>query len=156
MLESQQGTDVVERNIVERTGKALEKIITSGVDFPTSVLVWHIATDMCYYFGDNASTHDDDYDHSSDYDESDHSFDDDDDDDNDNDDDDSDEKKKRRQMKKRKQMKKHKQVSRELSNYVTYLVFKCGVMLTTNSQLVHDEVHREITTVLSRGYYSSR
>ena len=43
MLESQQGTDVV-----ERTGKALEKIITGGVDFPTSVLVWHIATDICY------------------------------------------------------------------------------------------------------------
>uniref|UniRef100_A0A0E0AHZ6 DUF4220 domain-containing protein n=1 Tax=Oryza glumipatula TaxID=40148 RepID=A0A0E0AHZ6_9ORYZ len=39
---------------------------------------------------------------------------------------------------------KKKKVSRELSNYIMYLVFKCGVMLTVNSQLVHDRALREI------------
>ncbi|XP_062223542.1 uncharacterized protein LOC133922292 [Phragmites australis] len=76
------------------------------VDFPTSVLIWHIATDICYYCGDNASTDSD-------------------------------------------QMKKDKQVSRELSKYIMYLVFKCGVMLTTNSQYVHDKAQGEISRSLS-------
>lgn len=39
---------------------------------------------------------------------------------------------------------KKKKVSRELSNYIMYLVFKCGVMLTVNSQLVHDRALGEI------------
>ena len=30
-----------------------------GVDFPTSVLTWHIATDMCYRLDDQAEKHDD-------------------------------------------------------------------------------------------------
>lgn len=46
-------------------------------------------------------------------------------------------------------MKKHKQVSRELSNYIMYLVFKCGIMFTSQSQLVHDKAHDEINEILS-------
>jgi hypothetical protein len=77
---------------------------SSNIDFPTSVLIWHIATDMCYYYcGENASSD---------------------------------------------EAKKHVMASRKLSNYVMYLVFKCGVMLTSNSQLVHDSVHGEIRDVL--------
>ncbi|RLN09064.1 hypothetical protein C2845_PM11G18120 [Panicum miliaceum] len=90
----------------ERLRKALVKTIGSDVDFPTSVLIWHIATDICYYFEDNGST-------------------------------DSSE------------MKKHKRMSREISNYIMYLVFKSGVMLTTNSQYVHEKAHDEISTLLS-------
>lgn len=78
-----------------------------SANFPTSVLIWHIATDMCYYFGDNDDSTDSD------------------------------------------QMKKHKQMSRELSNYIMYLVFKCGIMLTSQSQLVHDKAHGEINGILS-------
>ncbi|KAL6897938.1 hypothetical protein ACP4OV_006897 [Aristida adscensionis] len=85
---------------------ALEKSISSGVDFPTRVLIWHIATDICYYFGDDTSTDSGD-------------------------------------------MKKNKEMSRELSNYIMYLVFKCGVMLTSKSQFVHEEVHCEIREVLT-------
>jgi hypothetical protein len=99
-----------------RLRKALvETTIGSDVDFPTSVLIWHVATDICYYFRDNdsASTNDSD------------------------------------DMNK---VKKHKQMSRELSNYIMYLVFKSGVMLTTNSQLVHDEAHGEIRRTLSGQY----
>ncbi|XP_066374488.1 uncharacterized protein [Miscanthus floridulus] len=81
-----------------------------SADFPTSVLIWHIATDMCCYFGDN-----DDDDSTTDSD----------------------------------QMKKHKQMSRELSNYVMYLVFKCGIMLISQSQFVHDKAHDEINGILS-------
>ncbi|CAL5059451.1 unnamed protein product [Urochloa decumbens] len=91
--------------VSERPGKALVQSSSSDVDFPTSVLIWHLATDMCYYSSDNASTG------------SDH-------------------------------VKKRKQMSRELSNYITYLVFKCSVMLTTSSQLVHEKVHGEIRELL--------
>ena len=79
---------------------------------PTSVLIWHVATDICYYFRDTdgACTND--------------SLD----------------------MNK---VQKHKQMSRELSNYIMYLVFKSGVMMTTNSQLVHDKAHVEISAILS-------
>ncbi|CAL4996670.1 unnamed protein product [Urochloa decumbens] len=88
-------------------GSALYRSTSSSVDFPTSVLIWHIATDICYYLGDdNASTSSD-------------------------------------------KMKKHKKISRELSNYIMYLVFKCGVMLTSQSQFVHEEVHCEIRDVLT-------
>ncbi|CAO2147841.1 unnamed protein product [Urochloa humidicola] len=86
--------------------KALEKIITGNIDFPTSALIWHIATDICYYSGSVASSNSD-------------------------------------------KVNKHRQMSRELSNYIMYLVFKCGVMLTSNSQLVHDEAHHEIGFILS-------
>ncbi|CAL4979666.1 unnamed protein product [Urochloa decumbens] len=86
-----------------RPTNALVRSINSSVDFSTSVLIWHIATEICYYLGDNAST-------SSDHD----------------------------------QMMMCKEMSRKLSNYIMYLVFKCGVMLTSNSQLLHDKVHEEI------------
>ncbi|CAL4982814.1 unnamed protein product [Urochloa decumbens] len=88
-----------------RKAKALEKSIRA--DFPTAVLIWHIATDMCYY-GAKSST------------------------------DDSDD-----------QMTKHKNMSRQLSNYIMYLVFKCDVMLTSNSKLLHDDAHAEIRETLS-------
>jgi len=47
-------------------------------------------------------------------------------------------------------VKKHKQMSTEVSNYIMYLVFKCGVMLTTNSKIAHDNARDEIYQVLSR------
>ncbi|KAL6658493.1 hypothetical protein ACP70R_004079 [Stipagrostis hirtigluma subsp. patula] len=91
--------------VFTRTREALEKIISNGADFPTSVLIWHIATDICYYFEDHAISN-------------------------------------------YKRMKKYKEVSRELSNYIMYLVFKCGMKLTTNSQLLHDKAHDEIEDIL--------
>jgi hypothetical protein len=93
----------------ERPGKALVKTIIHGVDFPTSVLIWHIATKICYYCSEDGDD---------------------------------------TRMSSHQQLKKYKQLSRELSNYIMYLVFKCGVMLTTNSQLVHDRAHRQIAAVL--------
>ncbi|KAL6629465.1 hypothetical protein ACP70R_029230 [Stipagrostis hirtigluma subsp. patula] len=89
-----------------RTGKALEKSVRSGADFPTSVLIWHIATEICYYNGDSTSNNSD-------------------------------------------KLKKDKEVSRELSNYIMYLVFKCNVMLTSNCRLIHDNAHSEIRSILS-------
>ena len=47
------------------------------------------------------------------------------------------------------EMKKHRHMSREISNYIMYLVFRSGVMLTTNSQYVHEKAHDEISTLLS-------
>ncbi|PAN17326.1 hypothetical protein PAHAL_3G122300 [Panicum hallii] len=78
------------------TLEALEETVRSGFDFPTSLLIWHIATDICYY-SDQVKEHNS-----------------------------------------------HKKMSRELSQYVMYLVFKCGVMLTTNSEIVHDNTREEI------------
>ena len=89
-----------------RQRKAVVKTIGSDVDFPTCVLIWHIATDICYYFEDNDSTDSN-------------------------------------------KMKKHRHMSKEISNYIMYLVFKSGVMLTTNSQYVHEKAHDEISTLLS-------
>jgi len=66
-----------------------------GVDFPTSVLTWHIATDMCYRLDDQAEKHDDGSDSA------------------------------------------NKKMTMKLSNYIMYLIFKCRVMLTTNSKLMH-------------------
>jgi len=66
-----------------------------GVDFPTSVLTWHIATDMCYRLDDQAEKHDDGSDSA------------------------------------------NKKMAMKLSNYIMYLIFKCRVMLTTNSKLMH-------------------
>ncbi|CAL5066589.1 unnamed protein product [Urochloa decumbens] len=83
--------------------EALHRTTSSSVAFPTSVLIWHIATDICYYCKDKASASS-----SSAY------------------------------------MNKHKEMSRELSNYVMYLVFKCGVMLTTNAQLAHDRTRDQV------------
>ena len=66
-----------------------------GVDFPTSVLTWHIATDMCYRLDDQAEKHDDGSDSA------------------------------------------NKKMAMKLSNYIMYLIFKCRVMLTANSKLMH-------------------
>jgi hypothetical protein len=95
------------------TLKALEEITTSRADFPTSVLVLHIATDICYHFGAGTNSDDD------------------------------------------QAVKEHKQISTELSNYIMYLVFKCGVMLTTNSQIVHNIARDEIIQVFSRDSHVS-
>ncbi|KAF8741154.1 hypothetical protein HU200_013635 [Digitaria exilis] len=123
--------------------QALHKYTGSGFDFPTSVLIWHIATDMCYYNckkarGGEASISD------------------------------SDSKAKKVEAstrlgsdkKARKgeastsgsddQTKKLKQMSRQLSNYIMYLVFKCRVMLTDHSQLVHDKTHDEIEALIGK------
>ncbi|VAI64007.1 unnamed protein product [Triticum turgidum subsp. durum] len=37
-----------------------------------------------------------------------------------------------------------KKMSRELSNYIMYLVFKCGVMLTARTEILHDKAQREM------------
>ncbi|TVU32608.1 hypothetical protein EJB05_24346, partial [Eragrostis curvula] len=91
-------------NSATRIGEALGRSI--NVDFPISVLIWHIATDMCYYCGDDSTTRTD-------------------------------------QMNKD-----NKQVSRELSNYILYLVFKCGVKRTTGSQVVRYRACCEIRDLL--------
>lgn len=75
-------------------GSALDKSTSSGVDFSTSVLIWHIATDMRYYTttrdGDSSSICSDDD--------------------------------------RVKTTKERKEMSRQLSSYIIYLVFNCGVM----------------------------
>uniref|UniRef100_A0ACD5ZFK0 Uncharacterized protein n=1 Tax=Avena sativa TaxID=4498 RepID=A0ACD5ZFK0_AVESA len=86
---------------------ALYHSINGVKDFPTSILIWHIATDICYYCG-NSDTNNTNSE---------------------------------RSMAK-------KQISRELSNYIFYLVFKCGVMLTSNTQLVYNKVHAEIYRIV--------
>lgn len=77
----------------------LEKSI-HDVEFPTSVLIWHIATDILY-FQDDTNT----------------------------------------QMKK---------LSRELSNYIMYLVFKCGVLLTSRSELLYHNALVEMKKVFEQ------
>jgi hypothetical protein len=86
-------------------GKALEDCIS--FDFPISVLIWHIATDMCYYVGDKTST---DPEKSEEY--------------------------------------NYKKISRELSNYIMYLICKCGVALTVNFHLVLDMTYDRISETL--------
>uniref|UniRef100_R7WBF7 Uncharacterized protein n=1 Tax=Aegilops tauschii TaxID=37682 RepID=R7WBF7_AEGTA len=68
-----------------------------STDMPTSVLIWHIATEICYLTEENNN----------------------------------DPPKKTR-------------VSRDLSNYIMYLVFTCGVMPTGSSKLVPLLTHKEI------------
>ncbi|KAF8641920.1 hypothetical protein HU200_067632 [Digitaria exilis] len=92
----------------------LEESVRSGVDFPRCVLIWHIATEICFHYdsrGDKEAT-------ITSY---------------------SDELSK----------KPYKQMSRELSNYIMYLVFKCRVMLTTYSNVVHDQTRQQIVKILS-------
>ena len=36
-------------------------------------------------------------------------------------------------------MNKHKERSRQLSNYIMYLIFKRGVLLSSDSQIVHND-----------------
>ena len=93
------------------TLKLLGENFRSSADFPTSVLILHIATDICYHFG-GTNHSDPDHDEAA--------------------------------------VMKHKQTSTELSNYIMYLVFKSGVMLTINSQIVHDRTRGEINELLSQ------
>jgi hypothetical protein len=90
------------------TGAVLRQSL-KDVDFPTSVLLWHIATDVCFFRaggggGDGCAPP-------------------------------AGEEKKRI-------------ISRQLSNYIMYLVFKCGVLRTSGSQFLllkaHDEALRLI------------
>ncbi|KAJ1276555.1 hypothetical protein BS78_05G222800 [Paspalum vaginatum] len=100
----------MDRNQVPEPGQpgdALQKSISSAIDFPTSVLICHIATDICYFSDDRGCDTKPD------------------------------------------ELKKKKMVSRELSHYIMYLVFKCAVMLTTNSRFVHQRAHDEFTGFLS-------
>ncbi|KAK3152716.1 hypothetical protein QOZ80_2BG0162600 [Eleusine coracana subsp. coracana] len=41
-------------------------------------------------------------------------------------------------------------ISRELSNYIVYLIFKCGVFLTSNSQIMHERARCEIRALLHK------
>ncbi|WVZ50196.1 hypothetical protein U9M48_001473 [Paspalum notatum var. saurae] len=88
-----------------QSGYALHKSVSSTVDFPTSVLICHIATDICYFSDDGKGCGTEP-----------------------------------NELKKKK--------SRELSYYIMYLVFKCNVMLTTNSRFVHQRTHGELTKFL--------
>lgn len=99
----------------ERRSETLLRESLRDVDFPTSVLVWHIATGMCFFNVDAATaatatatttaaaaaaTTDPDQE--------------------------------------------KKIISRQLSNYVMYIIFKCGVMLTSNSQFLLRKANDEI------------
>lgn len=96
----------------ERRSETLLRESLRDVDFPTSVLVWHIATDMCFFNVDaatatattaaaaTASTTDPDHE--------------------------------------------KKIISRQLSNYIMYIIFKCGVMLTSNSKFLLGKANDEI------------
>ncbi|KAK3150074.1 hypothetical protein QOZ80_3AG0227520 [Eleusine coracana subsp. coracana] len=105
-LALQRWTDSHEDPDSARTGKTLQK--SMDLDFSTSVLIWNIATEMCYHYGQNNSNSDSD------------------------------------------EIKEDKQVSRELSNYIAYLVFKCKVLLTTSSRLLHNRANDEISEWLSK------
>ncbi|KAG2656583.1 hypothetical protein PVAP13_1KG095854 [Panicum virgatum] len=96
----------------ERSDCALHKSISSKVDFPTSVLIWHIATDICYFVTEDNDTEP-------------------------------------AEIKKKKN-------SRELSHYIMYLVFKCDVMLTSSSRLVHQKAHEGLAYLLSAGQQSTQ
>jgi hypothetical protein len=103
------------RKATTSTLRALEESVITSVDFPISVLIWHIATDICFrHSSDKNATTTTTY--SADG-----------------------------------LLKKHcyKEMSRELSNYIMYLVFQCGVMLTTYSNVVHDETLHGIADKLS-------
>ncbi|CAN6180650.1 unnamed protein product [Urochloa humidicola] len=89
---------IAEADYSIRPWEALQGTTSSSVAFPTSVLIWHIATDICYYFASSWDL----------------------------------------EMNK---------MSRVLSDYVMYLVFKCGVMLTTNAQLEHDRTRDQIEQI---------
>ncbi|WVZ95080.1 hypothetical protein U9M48_040885 [Paspalum notatum var. saurae] len=99
----------------ESIAQALANTISSVADFPTSVLMWHLATDICYYYsGDADSTTNN---HSN--------------------------------QEKEEEEEENKVVSRQISNYIMYPVFKCGVKLTPNSQHLHNKTHDEIRETLS-------
>ncbi|RLM98774.1 hypothetical protein C2845_PM06G21930 [Panicum miliaceum] len=100
---SSRGQLALQKRHQDHPDSALYRSTRSSVDFPTSVLIWHVATDMCYHLEDTSSA-----------------------------------------------VTKRKEMSRELSNYIMYLIFKCHVMLTSNSQLIHDRFHLEIRDILLR------
>ncbi|XP_051230445.1 uncharacterized protein [Lolium perenne] len=82
-----------------------EKVLSESVkevDFPTSVLIWHIATDIRFFTdaGGDASA--------------------------------------------------DKTISRQLSNYIMYLIFKCDVMLSSNSKFLLRKARDEITLTLKK------
>ncbi|XP_062208343.1 uncharacterized protein LOC133909807 [Phragmites australis] len=80
------------------------------VDFPTSVLLWHIATDICFFKAAAATAA-----HVNPAD------------------------------------KEKKIISRQLSNYIMYLVFKCGVMRTSASQFLLLKAHDEVLHHINAG-----
>ncbi|RCV39220.1 hypothetical protein SETIT_8G205900v2 [Setaria italica] len=82
---------------------ALHMSVSSRVEFPRSVLILHIATDICYFSEDTETD----------------------------------------------EAKKKKMMSRELSLYIMYLVFKCDVMLTSISRLAHEQAHEELKEIIS-------
>nr|XP_034607035.1 uncharacterized protein LOC117866855 isoform X2 [Setaria viridis] len=87
-----------------RSGYAeLHMCVSSRVEFPRSVLILHIATDICYFSEDTETD----------------------------------------------EAKKKKMMSRELSLYIMYLVFKCDVMLTSISRLAHEQAHEELKEIIS-------
>ncbi|KAJ1276559.1 hypothetical protein BS78_05G223200 [Paspalum vaginatum] len=99
----------------EQPKYALHKSTSSTVKFPKSVLIWHIATEICYFTKDigfdSLATKTD-------------------------------------------EVKKKVMMSRQLSHYIMYLVFKCDVMLATTSRYIHQDAHEELTKLLSHQRYS--
>ncbi|KAL6654196.1 hypothetical protein ACP70R_007661 [Stipagrostis hirtigluma subsp. patula] len=79
------------------------------VDFPTTVLLWHIATDVCFFKASTAAPPVNAAD------------------------------------------KDKKTISRQLSNYIMYLVFKCGVLRTSSSQFLLRKAQDEVLHLLNRG-----
>ncbi|CAD6252937.1 unnamed protein product [Miscanthus lutarioriparius] len=96
--------------LAERSGYVLHKSLSRRAEFPTSVLMWHIATDICYYSEDNGPD----------------------------------------------KTKTRKKLSREISHYIMYLVFKCDVMLTRNSRLMHTKVHEELAKFFSHDHLDEK
>ncbi|CAN6373195.1 unnamed protein product [Urochloa humidicola] len=90
-------------------------VSSSRVDFPTGVLIWHIATDICYFSAEDNKGGDIDPD----------------------------------------EMKKKKIMSREMSLYIMYLVFKCDVMLTSISRLAHKKAHEGLKEIIISGHQES-
>ncbi|KAJ1255712.1 hypothetical protein BS78_K169200 [Paspalum vaginatum] len=82
------------------------------LDFPTSVLVWHIATDVCFFSSAAGGTTTNSGDEAE---------------------------------------KKKTTISRQLSNYIMYLVFKCGVMRTSSSQFLLVKAHDEVLHLIKAG-----
>ncbi|KAF7072863.1 hypothetical protein CFC21_077942 [Triticum aestivum] len=89
-----------------------EKVLSESVkevDFPTSVLIWHIATDI-RFFTDAAGEASAD----------------------------------------------RTIISRQLSGYIMYLIFKCGVMLSSNSKFLLRKAGDEITALVKAGRRDDR
>ncbi|KAF0892847.1 hypothetical protein E2562_018638 [Oryza meyeriana var. granulata] len=96
------------------TERILRESLTD-VDFPTSVLVWHVATNLCFF---------------------------------DDQDDDPPRPPLTTSSTNRDDDKKKKIISRQLSNYIMYLVYKCGVMRTSSSQFLLLKAQEEIIRLI--------